>query len=56
VKIEPVTVKVEEPTIAYGDVLIVEDERPAAVAIVPSRNFRQLFSSLETANRPHRCG
>jgi hypothetical protein len=56
VKAEPEVIEIEEPAIAYGDVLIVEDERPAAVAIVPSRNFRQLFSSLETANRPHRCG
>ena len=56
VNVEPEVIELEEPAIAYGDVLIVEDERPAAVTIVPSRNFRQLFSSLETANRPHRCG
>ncbi len=40
----------------FGDVLIVEDERPVGPTIVSSRNFRQLFSSLETNNKPHRVG
>jgi hypothetical protein len=60
-KVEPAvaTIAVEpefaDPAINYGDVLVVEDERPVAAAIVPSRNFRQLFSNLEAANRTQRC-
>jgi type II secretory pathway predicted ATPase ExeA len=60
-KVEPAvaTMAVEpeftDPAINYGDVLVVEDERPVAAAIVPSRNFRQLFSNLEAANRTQRC-
>jgi type II secretory pathway predicted ATPase ExeA len=44
-----------DPTINYGDVLVVEEDRPTAAAIVPSRNFRQLFSNLEAANRSQLC-
>jgi hypothetical protein len=40
----------------FGDVLIVEDERTTGPTIVSSRNFRQLFSSLEANNKPHRVG
>lgn len=40
----------------FGDVLIVEDERTTGPTIVSSRNFRQLFSSLEASNKPHRVG
>jgi type II secretory pathway predicted ATPase ExeA len=44
------------PAADYGDILIVEDELTAGPAIVPSRNFRRLFSSLEMTAKPHRVG
>ncbi len=46
----------EIQTADFGDILIVEDERPMSATIVSSRNFRQLFSSLEMGNKPHRVG
>jgi type II secretory pathway predicted ATPase ExeA len=39
---------------ASESILIVEDERPLGPAVVAGRNFRQLFTSLETASRPSR--
>ena len=57
VKPEPVAVvQLEEEPEDFGDVLIVEDERPMGPAIVSGRNFRQLFSSLEMGAKPHRVG
>jgi hypothetical protein len=58
IKAEPIAfAPIEEIESAdFGDILIVEDERPAGPTIVSSRNFRQLFSSLETNNKPHRVG
>jgi type II secretory pathway predicted ATPase ExeA len=45
----------EEPlTAASANVLIVEDERPLGPTVVSGRNFRQLFSNLETASRTTR--
>jgi anion-transporting ArsA/GET3 family ATPase len=46
----------EVETADFGDILIVEDERPMSATIVSSRNFRQLFSSLEMGSRSHRVG
>ena len=46
----------EVETADFGDILIVEDERPMSATIVSSRNFRQLFSSLEMGSKSHRVG
>lgn len=52
-------VRLVEDTIAErepGEVLVVEDHRRAQVTLVPGRKFRQLFSSLETAQPHSRLG
>ncbi|MDZ4659096.1 MAG: ATP-binding protein [Bythopirellula sp.] len=65
IKIEPAVIaQVAEETeesaeihpAGFGDILIVEDERPMSATIVSSRNFRQLFSNLEMGSKPHRVG
>jgi type II secretory pathway predicted ATPase ExeA len=63
-RIEPIATKLEpaaeeqyaDEADDFGDVLIVEDERPMGPSIVSGRNFRQLFSSLEMGAKPHRAG
>lgn len=59
IKIEPVAVvqvAVETQAAHFGDILIVEDERPMSATVVSSRNFRQLFSNLEMGSKPQRVG
>lgn len=54
---EPVSlVQLDEEADDFGDILIVDDERPQGPSIVSGRNFRQLFSNLESGARPHRVG
>ncbi len=44
----------ENVTLTPGDILIVEDDESRGPEIVPSRNYRRLFSSLEKGTRPTR--
>lgn len=45
-----------EPRVDFGDVLVIEDDRPVGPTIAPGRNLRQLFSTLEKGTKPHRVG